>query len=560
MPIFQLRSVYKSKRGLLYYFMRFLMLYRNHLKNWLLAILKILGHKKYTIPLVTEKSAFRAMRKSSRFKDRKELNINLILCSLRSLTSEFLACSKSRFFNHERYKLILRYSRFLSCTNFRTTLANLSKSFCIFTFLILLPSCFFASSIRHLYLTWQRENTSTNITVNIHTINNVDEIDLYYDVESKTNSLLPYKLHKHSKGKHFFKDRYIFHIELEDLIPGKTYYFTLKTSLDSFSEEKKFTTIPSSFESLRLIEGGDWENPSEAIKLCKVAAKYNPQAIILGGDYPDNVYSLEDYLKWDRWLDSYSSNLIPEDGRLIPLILAIGNHDVVGGFNQTCFDAPFYFNYFPQSQYKNESFFLKFFGDDIALFILDSGHCYEYFGEQYNWLKTNLQANRNKPIKIAIYHVPIFPSVRFSDENFSYRLLFPLAKFSYKNLNFSMLLSNQSLQGKKYWLPLFDKYELTAAFEHHDHTLKRTKPIRFGMIHPNGTVYLGDGGWSPKIQYIPIQSYLSTYFAKCLGHVQFFWLIEVTKNKILYRAISQNNEIIDEYVQKIKRGVYTDRN
>jgi hypothetical protein len=43
------------------------------------------------------------MRKSSRLKDRKEPNINLILGSLRSLNPEFLACSKSRFFSHERY-------------------------------------------------------------------------------------------------------------------------------------------------------------------------------------------------------------------------------------------------------------------------------------------------------------------------------------------------------------------------------------------------------------------------------------------------------------------------
>jgi hypothetical protein len=42
------------------------------------------------------------MRKSSRLKDRKELNINL-LSSLRSFNPEFLACSKSRFFSHERY-------------------------------------------------------------------------------------------------------------------------------------------------------------------------------------------------------------------------------------------------------------------------------------------------------------------------------------------------------------------------------------------------------------------------------------------------------------------------
>jgi hypothetical protein len=72
------------------------------------------------------------------------------------------------------------------------------------------------------------------------------------------------------------------------------------------------------------------------------------------------------------------------------------------------------------------------------------------------------------------------------------------------------------------------------------------------MIHPYGTVYLGDGGWSPKIQCYPLQSYLSGYFAKCSSHLQFFWLIDIKKDKICYKAISKNNQIIDEYIQKIK--------
>jgi hypothetical protein len=55
------------------------------------------------IPIVTEKSVFRATLNPSRFKDRKETNIKLILSSLRSLNLEFLARSKNLFFSPERY-------------------------------------------------------------------------------------------------------------------------------------------------------------------------------------------------------------------------------------------------------------------------------------------------------------------------------------------------------------------------------------------------------------------------------------------------------------------------
>ena len=423
----------------------------------------------------------------------------------------------------------------------------------VFFFILLSPLFFFASSIRHTYLTWQSENTSDNITINIHTINHINELEVFYDYESREGSDIPYRFQTKVQGNYFLKDRYLFHVELLNLEPGKVYYFSIKNKKDGFSEEKKFKTIAKTFDSLRLVEGGDWEHPEEAIKLCEIASKYNPDAVLLGGDYPDEVLSITDYKKWDKWLDSYSKNMITEDGLLIPMIMAIGNHDVVGGFDQTYKDAPFFFRYFPQTNNNYESFFLKFFGEDIVLFVLDSGHCYDYAGKQYDWLKKKLKSLNNIPVKFALYHVPIFPSVRFANENFLYRVLHPLAKLSHKNINFSMLLCSQSYLGKKYWLPLFDKYQLTAAFEHHDHTLKRTKPIRFGMIHPYGTVYLGDGSWAPKFQCNPIQSYLSGCFAKCTSRIQFFWLIDIKNDNICYKAISKNNQIIDEYTQKIQK-------
>jgi hypothetical protein len=40
---------------------------------------------------------------------------------------------------------------------------------------------------------------------------------------------------------------------------------------------------------------------------------------------------------------------------------------------------------------------------------------------------------------------------------------------------------------------LFDRYGVQLAFENHDHTFKRTYPLRAGKLDPRGTVYLGDG-------------------------------------------------------------------
>ena len=41
---------------------------------------------------------------------------------------------------------------------------------------------------------------------------------------------------------------------------------------------------------------------------------------------------------------------------------------------------------------------------------------------------------------------------------------------------------------------------MTAASENHEHILKRTKKLKYGSEHQNGTVYLGSGAWgaSPR--------------------------------------------------------------
>src|SRR5690606_8399263 len=55
---------------------------------------------------------------------------------------------------------------------------------------------------------------------------------------------------------------------------------------------------------------------------------------------------------------------------------------------------------------------------------------------------------------------------------------------------------------RKHWVPLFERYNVDAVFEHHDQAYKRTHPLMGGHKSENGIVYLGDGSWgrlrSPK--------------------------------------------------------------
>ena len=101
---------------------------------------------------------------------------------------------------------------------------------------------------------------------------------------------------------------------------------------------------------------------------------------------------------------------------------------------------------------------------------MDSGHTHPINGAQTEWLAGVLEARQLVPHKFALYHVPAYPSSR----PFNYGI---------------------SKQIRKNWVPLFDKYKLTAAFENHDHDYKRTHPLLEGKTAPKGVIYLGDGAW-----------------------------------------------------------------
>jgi hypothetical protein len=68
-------------------------------------------------------------------------------------------------------------------------------------------------------------------------------------------------------------------------------------------------------------------------------------------------------------------------------------------------------------------------------------------------------------------HVPAYPSHRKADSPTS------------------------GLLNRKHWVPLFEKHNVDVVLEHHDHTFKRTHPLKDGVRHAGGIVYLGDGSW-----------------------------------------------------------------
>jgi hypothetical protein len=193
------------------------------------------------------------------------------------------------------------------------------------------------------------------------------------------------------------------------------------------------------------------------------------------------------------------------------------HHDTSGRFGQTPEEAPFFYSLFAMP--GQQGYNVLDFGNYMSLVILDSGHTHPVSGAQEEWLAKTLSERVNVPNKFALYHVPAYPSVRHQN-------------------------NHDSSEVSTHWVPLFEAFGLTAAFENHDHAYKRTHPILKGRPDPSGVVYLGDGAWGMKRTRKPKSQ--RWYLAKTASSRHFI-LVTLEKESRHFSAISSTGEVIDTF-------------
>lgn len=253
-------------------------------------------------------------------------------------------------------------------------------------------------------------------------------------------------------------------VELTGLQPGARYDLLVPGE----PRIHAFETLPARLqEPLRFCVGGDVGKDFEAMdRVNRLAGARDPAFVAWGGDLaycnsrPHNAW------RWQRFFQSVHHHLRAPDGRLIPLVVAPGNHEVrsVGGENR----ADFFFAAFPPTGGKTYRAFNA--GDYLSLLLLDTGHLTAIEGEQTTWLGRALADRRDRAHIFPIYHAAAYPSARDPGQKAA-----PVVR--------------------EHWVPLFEKHGVRLAFEHHDHAFKITHPIRAGRIDPAGIVYAGDGAW-----------------------------------------------------------------
>ncbi len=321
-----------------------------------------------------------------------------------------------------------------------------------------------------LYLTWMHDPTTT-MTVQWHTGKEDPFSEVMYRKEGQGQWAYKSGIYAQIPDTNFS----VHTVELDALEPDTEYLFCLKGKEGEF----RFRTLPTSLSRpMKFVIGGDaYRYLSTFRKMNAQIASQDPDFVVVGGDIAYTNGCTIGFLqgkgwqmqRWRTFLKEWKSQMTTADGRMIPMMVVLGNHDIRGSaLKPKSVDILFYELFALQE--KGVSYRAFNVGDYLSLFLLDTGHSYQIEGQQTQWLEKALSRRENASYKMAVYHIAAYPSV-----------------YPYEGETPTTIRSA--------WSPLFERYHLQVAFEHHNHAYKRTYPLKAEKIDPDGVIYMGDGSW-----------------------------------------------------------------
>ncbi len=385
-------------------------------------------------------------------------------------------------------------------------------------------------SVDQLLLTWRSEDTSHTMSVvyfsdGVEAASEGEEATrVLYDTVSHQGDITRYRFQQNSSSDPFAEvDRTIHTADLTQLQPATLYYFVVANGEQALSQEMKFRTLPDDDRPIRIAAGGDMGIKRMARAVSRAVAKTDPDLVIIGGDIAYADGEIEEADRWDEWLDQWSETMITSDGRLIPLIAAIGNHET----NQLkevpiSIRAPFFIRYLNQDAVHG-SYFSRRLGANTGLLVLDSSHYHLANGPQKEWLEAELKRYQPLRYRLAVYHRPLYPGGRYAHTE-----------------------PGPADDLVTAWLALFDQYRLTVALENHYHVFKRSHQLFNNQLATDqrGTLYLGDGAWGKS----PREALSELWYVAVANQNNHAWILDISTTSINYRAIDQNGEVFDHGV------------
>ncbi|MFN0125537.1 MAG: fibronectin type III domain-containing protein [Verrucomicrobiales bacterium] len=314
-------------------------------------------------------------------------------------------------------------------------------------------------------------------------------------------------------------------VHLSGLRPDTLHEFVLaeKPGKEA-SGVRRFRTLPATLNRpVTFVTGGDMMHNREYVDtMNKRAAALDPDFALLGGDlaYANGV----DATRWVDWIQSWSENAKGKDGRAIPMIVAIGNHEVKGGYKgKIPDDAPYFYSLFDLPE--NRSYYALDAGDYLSLIVLDSGHTQPIEGAQAEWLGQALSRRAAQRFVFPVYHWPAYGTAKGEE-----------GKLPCEH--------PRSAEIRIHWISHFERYGVSAIFENDHHNYKRSHPIRgHKRDDANGLTYIGDGAWGVATRSVPKDAWYLAY-AEPRRH-----LIHVTLNldgSLLAQAVSGSGTVFDQ--------------
>lgn len=373
-----------------------------------------------------------------------------------------------------------------------------------------------AQGVEGIYLTWLRDPTTTMT---------VQWLSLGEDPER--GSTLAYR--KRGEGGEWTEQggssllyqktkMRVHQVEIQGLEANSLYEFKVGGELEVYW----FKTAPSTDEEpVRFVVGGDAYFYQYLFREMNLQiARLDPLFVVLGGDiaYTEHSSTLFKGKDWEerRWITFFSqwqSALVGQGGRLIPLVPVIGNHDIKKMQGK---ETPGFFQLFAMPE-EGKAYRILDFSSYLSLVLLDSGHSAPIGGEQAVWLKEALKVRGEQGIRMAVYHIPAYPSV-----------------YDYK------AASSQRIRYQ--WVSAFEEYGVDTVFEHHCHAYKRTHRIKGGKVDPEGVQYLGDGCWGVA----PRSPKKGLWYIAKAEKVNHFWSVSLEKGRCLFESRDIKGKVIEQ--------------
>lgn len=374
------------------------------------------------------------------------------------------------------------------------------------------------------YLTWLREPTTTMV---------VNWVNLYEHTPARVWHRAAGETEwRATEGARAVVAPSVFQVrrvELGGLRADTVYEFAIgETAPADGRGVDRFGTPPAALaaeRSLRFVTGGDMMHRRDWLDaMNRAAGARDPDFALLGGDlaYANGV----DATRWIDWLQSMHRNLRAPDGRLVPLVVAIGNHEVRGHYHgRIPEDAPYFYGFFALPE--NRSYHAIDFGSYLSLVILDSDHTQPIVGAQTEWLAGALAARAERAFVFPCYHYPAYGTTKRP----------PGGGLPSEH--------PRSLAIRREWSPLFERHGVTAVFENDHHAYKRTYPIRAGRRDDEaGVVYLGDGAWGVEVRPV-VTPEEAWYLARSEPRRHVFVVTLTTTGEATVEAIDASGELFD---------------